>query len=234
MGESEDDMAAKSGRDRVRQFSRPASAPRSEVPLSIERIVTTAVEVLDAEGVEGLTMRRLAERLGAGAMSVYWHVGNKEAVFDLALDAVLAYQPPARSETGAGDWRADIVHMLEDWRGAMLRHPWSATLLPRRALGPNMLGRLDLLSRTLSAAGVADDDLNVAIWSLWNFVMGATVTRGNFERTDEERAAAQQHLTEYYPAIGRSRLLLDSDWDGAFRKGLDLLLDGIAPKTLTG
>jgi AcrR family transcriptional regulator len=223
-------MAGKSGRDRVRQFSRHASASRSEVPLSIDRIVTTAVDVLDAEGVDGLTMRRLAERLGAGAMSVYWHVGNKEAVFDLALDAVLAYQPPARPETETGDWREDILHMLEDWRTAMLRHPWSAALLPRRALGPNMLGRLDLLSRTLSAAGVADADLNVAIWSLWNFVMGATVTRGNFERTDDDRAAAQQHLTEYYPAIARSRLLLDNDWDGAFRKGLDLLLDGIAPK----
>ncbi len=222
-------MAGKTGRDKVRQFSRPTSASsRSEVPLSLDRIVATAVELLDAEGVEGLTMRRLADRLGAGAMSVYWHIGNKDAVFDLALDAVLAYSPP--SEVGTGDWRADILHMLEDWRTAMLTHPWSSALLPRRALGPNMLGRLDLLSRTLSAAGVADADLNVAIWSLWNFVMGATVTRGNFERSDADRAAAQQHLAEYYPAIGRSRLLLDNDWDGAFRKGLDLLLDGIAPQ----
>lgn len=221
-------MAPRSGRDKVRQFSRPASAPRSEVPLSIDRIVTTAVEILDAQGVDGLTMRRLADQLGAGAMSVYWHVGNKEAVFDLALDAVLAYRQP--EETGAGDWRGDILHMLEDWRSAMLAHPWSSTLLPRRALGPNMLGRLDLLSRTLSAAGVADADLNVAIWSLWNFVMGATVTRGNFARTDDDRAIAQQYLAESYPAIGRSHLLLDDDWDGAFRKGLDLLLDGIAPK----
>lgn len=201
-----------------------------EQPLTLDRIVAAAVELLDAEGVDRLSMRRLAERLGAGAMSLYWHVENKDVVFDLALDAVLEYRGPPQT-TGA-DWRGNVVHMLEDWRGAMLRHPWSAALLPRRALGPSVLGRLELLSSTLSAAGVADRDLNVAIWSIWNYVMGATITRGNFERSDDDLAAAQDHLTqvgERYPTIARSRLLLDSDWDGAFRKGLDFLLDGVAP-----
>lgn len=201
-----------------------------EQPLTLDRIVAAAVELLDAEGVDRLSMRRLAERLGAGAMSLYWHVENKDVVFDLALDAVLEYRGPPQT-TGA-DWRGNVVHMLEDWRGAMLRHPWSAALLPRRALGPSVLGRLELLSSTLSAAGVADRDLNVAIWSIWNYVMGATITRGNFERSDGDLAAAQDHLTqvgERYPTIARSRLLLDSDWDGAFRKGLDFLLDGVAP-----
>lgn len=201
-----------------------------EQPLTLDRIVAAAVELLDTEGVDRLSMRRLAERLGAGAMSLYWHVENKDVVFDLALDAVLEYRGPPQT-TGA-DWRGNVVHMLEDWRGAMLRHPWSAALLPRRALGPSVLGRLELLSSTLSAAGVADRDLNVAIWSIWNYVMGATITRGNFERSDDDLAAAQDHLTqvgERYPTIDRSRLLLDSDWDGAFRKGLDFLLDGVAP-----
>lgn len=203
---------------------------RGEPALSLDRIVATAVELLDAQGVDGLSMRRLADRLGAGAMSLYWHVGNKEEVFDLALDAVLAFAEPSPS-SDSQDWRGDVIHMLEDWRACMLRHPWSASLLPRRALGPNILARLELLSSTLSKAGVAEADLNAAIWSLWNYVMGATITRGNFERSDEDRAAAQQRLAELserYPTIERSRLLLDSDWDGAFRKGLDFLLDGLA------
>jgi AcrR family transcriptional regulator len=206
--------------------------PRSEPPLSLERIVATAVELLDAEGVDGLTMRRLADRLGSGAMSLYWYVDNKEAVFDLALDSVLGYGGPPQT-AASQDWRGEVVHMLEDWRASMLRHPWSAALLPRRALGPNMLSRLELLSRTLSGAGVADADLNVAIWSLWNYVMGATITRGSFELSDDDRVAAQQRLTglsERYPTIERSRLLLDNDWDGAFRSGLDFLLDGLAPR----
>lgn len=231
-------MAAKRGGARDKRIlptdegPGPAQEPRSEPPLSLERIVATAVELLDEHGVDGLTMRRLADRLGAGAMSLYWHVDNKEAVFDLALDSVLGYrEPPQLAETQ--DWRGEVFHMLEDWRASMLRHPWSAALLPRRALGPNILARLELLSQTLGRAGVAEADLNVAIWSLWNYVMGATITRASFERSDEDKAAAQQRLaglSERYPTIERSRLLLDNDWDGAFRSGLDFLLDGLAPR----
>jgi AcrR family transcriptional regulator len=194
--------------------------------------VATAVELLDAQGVDGLTMRRLADRLGSGVMSLYWHVDNKEDVFDLALDSVLEYrEPPQMAESQ--DWRGEVVHMLEDWRTGMLRHPWSASLLPRRTLGPSILSRLELLSKTLSSAGVADANLNVAIWSLWNYVMGATITRTSFDLSDDDRAAAQQRLallSGRYPTIERSRLLLDDDWLGAFRKGLDFLLDGLAPR----
>jgi len=220
---------ARSKRSRqTRELPQPAQA--GEPPLSRERIVTTAVELLDAQGLDGLTMRRLADRLGSGVMSLYWHVDNKEDVFDLSLDSVLDYRGPSQTAEPP-DWREDVVHMLEDWRASMLHHPWSASLLPRRALGPNMLGRLELLGKTLSAAGVADADLNVAIWSLWNYVMGATVTRASFDLSDDDRAAAQQRLaSERYPTIERSRLLLDSDWDGAFRKGLDFLLDGLSPR----
>ena len=210
----------------------PVQEPGSEPPLSLDRIVATAIDLLDAQGVDGLTMRRLADRLGSGAMSLYWHVDNKEEVFDLALNSVLEYRGSPQTPESQ-DWRAEIVHMLEDWRAIMLRHPWSASLLPRRALGPNILTRLELLSKTLSTAGVADADLNVAIWSLWNYVMGATITRGSFDLSDDDRAAGQQRLTrlsERYPTIERSRLLLDNDWDGAFRKGLDFLLDGVAPR----
>lgn len=203
--------------------------PGQEPPLSLERIVATAVELLDMQGIARLSMRRLAERLGSGVMSLYWHIDNKDDVLDLALDSVLDYRAPASSQ----DWRTDIVHMLEDWRSRMLHHPWSASLLPHRALGPNMLGRLELLGRAFSKAGVADADLNVAIWSIWNYVMGATVTRASFDLSADERAAARQrrpHPIESYPTIERSRLLLDNDWDGAFRKGLDSLLDGLAPR----
>ena len=216
----------------ITEWLPPVHEPRSEPPLSLERIVAAAVELLDAHGVDELTMRRLADRLGAGAMSLYWHVDSKEEVFDLALDSVLEYGGPAQT-LGSQDWRGDVLHMLEDWRAIMLRHPWSASLLPRRVLGPNILSRLELLSKTLSRAGVADANLNVAIWSLWNYVMGATITRGSFDLSDDDRAAAQQRLTrlsERYPTIERSRLLLDDDWDGAFRKGLDFLLDGVAPR----
>ena len=201
-----------------------------DAALSLERIVATAVDILDAKGVDGLTMRGLADRLGSGVMSLYWHVENKDEVLGLALDSVLAYRPP--QESGHVDWHEAIIHLLEDWRAGMLRHPWSASLVARQVLGSNILSRLELLSRRLSDAGVPDTDLNAAIWSLWNYLMGATTTRAGFDLSDAERAEAQQQLetiSEHYPAIERSRLLLDDDWDGAFRKGIVFLLDGLAP-----
>jgi len=219
-------MADKQG---GRRGGREQGAEANEPGLTRERIAATAVGMLDANGLNGLTMRGLAEALGSGVMSLYWHVQNKDDVFDLALDTVLEYRGP----TALQDWRGDIVHVLEDWRATMLRHPWSASLLPRRALGPNILVRLERLSKCLSAGGVADADVNAAIWSLWNYVMGATVTRAGFGPSDEDRAASQERLAELatlYPSIGRSRLLLDDDWDGTFRRGLEFLLDGIAPQ----
>ena len=228
-------MAAKRSGARSKRSPRtrpqPVQEQPGEPPLSRDRIVATAVDLLDAQGLDGLTMRRLADRLGAGVMSLYWHVDNKEDVLDLALDSVLDYRGPPQLEKPQ-DWRAEVVHMLEDWRASMLRHPWSTSLLPRRALGQNILSRLERMSKTLSRAGVADADLNAAIWSLWNYVMGATITRASFDVSDEDRTAAQQRLEQLsgpYPTIGRSRLLLDDDWDGAFRKGLGFLLDGLAP-----
>jgi AcrR family transcriptional regulator len=199
----------------------------SEPPLSTERIVAAAISLMDANGPGGLTMRKLSEHLGCGVMSLYWHVKHKEEVFDLALDAVLAYREPLQST----DWQADVHHLLADWRRVMLRHPWSASLLPRQVLGSNTLIRLDVLSRALARAGVPPADLNAAIWSLWNYVMGATVTFASFNLSDADRTAAQSRLEDlsgHHPAITHTRLLLDDDWEGVFAKGLGFLLKGLA------
>lgn len=207
-----------------------SSGTESEPTLSRERITAAAIALLDEKGTGGLTMRGLAERLGSGVMSLYWHVRNKEDVLDLALDGVLAYAP---AEEDVGDWRGGIVAMVEDWRRIMLAHQWSGVLLPSRALGPNMLVRLEFLSQSLKKAGVPAADTNAAIWSVWNYVMGATAMRAGFGPSREDRTALQDQLAEMhdrFPGIGETQLLLDDDWDGTFLKGLNFLLDGISPR----
>lgn len=203
-----------------------------EPSISRARIAEAAVELLDERGIRGLTMRRLAEHLGSGVMSLYWHVKNKEDVFDLALNAVLEYCPPTTPD--AGDWRNNVLHLVEDWRTSMLRHPWSVSLLPSRMLGQNILDRLDLLGTILSSVGVEDDELNAAIWSIWNYVMGATITRASFEHAPkppiQEDKLAAPTPPEHQRTIERSGLLEDDDWDGVFRKGLGFMLDGIVPR----
>lgn len=232
-----------------RQAGRSEGGANGEPPLSPARIAAAAIAILDAEGLDGLSMRKLADRLDAGVMSLYWHVANKDAVLDLALDAVLALQGPQSEDADdpaiagaarAPDWRADIAAMAGDWRAAMLAHPWSAALLPSRPLGASMLARLEALGAALSRAGLAEADINAAIWSLWNHVIGATVTRASFAASHGDRATDHRTPdhhddraapdTTAYPTITRTRLLMDDDWDGAFHKGLGFLLDAIAPR----
>lgn len=204
---------------------KPKAAPPAEAQdaaLSKARIAAAAVTLLDAHGIDGLTMRKLAAHLDAGVMSLYWHVKNKDDLLALALDAVLEYRAPDRADAAP---QAQLLGLLEDWRAVMLAHPWSAALLPSRALGPSILDRLEHLGRILSSAGVADEDLNAAIWSLWNYVMGATITRTSFNlppSPPDQGSPQHPHTT-----IDRAGLLAEDDWDGVFRRGVSFLWDGI-------
>ncbi|MFP5075997.1 TetR/AcrR family transcriptional regulator [Rhizobium sp. YIM 134829] len=197
-----------------------------EGALSLDRIIEAAIALLDADGLDGLSMRRLADRLGAGAMSLYWHVESKDAVLDLALDAVLRAE--AADPEGDADWLLAIHAELHGWRSAMLLHPWSAALLARRALGAATLGRLERLLLLLSAGGIAPDRLNAAVWALWNMTVGASVTRASFVagQGDEAGAGRSTALPDTHPAIAASNLLGEADWDKVFEEGVGRLLSG--------
>ncbi|MDW5327710.1 TetR/AcrR family transcriptional regulator [Plantactinospora sp. KLBMP9567] len=232
----------------------PRSPGRSGPPLHRDRIVAAAVELLDREGVAGLTMRRLAERLGAGSTTLYWHVTNKDDVLDLALDQifgeVLLPEPDSTTtattvattdrttasttteEPPTGDWRADVETLLLGWRAAMLRHPWSAALVGRPLLGPNVLTRTEFLQSALRRAGLVEPDLSAATHALANYVIGAAVTLSSWRRLGDpgSRQAARQHLAaqrERYPTLVETGHLDDRDEDGTFRRGLAYLLDGL-------
>lgn len=114
----------------------PPRKPR----LSRERITQAAIELLDAEGVDGFSMRRLAARLDAGTMSLYQYVATKHDVLDLALDAALAQiELPAPEDA---PWRATLTRQLSQSRQVMRRHPWIPVLMGTRPLlGPHALAR---------------------------------------------------------------------------------------------
>ncbi|MFF2941752.1 TetR/AcrR family transcriptional regulator C-terminal domain-containing protein [Streptomyces niveus] len=194
-----------------------------------------AVALLDEEGIDGLTMRRLAERIGSGVTTLYWHVDTKDDVVDLALDAILGELPPGDGAAGNaaadGEWRAAIVALLVDWRTTMLRHPWSAALLQRPTLGPNLLARMEFLQATLVRPGFTGAHLHTATWTLYNYLMGATVARASFQLSDEDRETAQRRLrdrSEEFPTLSAHQYMLEDDWDGTFVTGLAYVLDGIA------
>lgn len=155
--------------------------PRQAAPLSRERIATEAVAVLDSDGTQRLTMRRLAERLGTGATTLYWHVDTKDDVLDLALDEIFG-EVPLPAPLASDGWREPLSAFLHQWRTVLLQHPWSAPLLGTRPLmGPNALARSEFLHATLLAAGVPQPHLAAAAYALSNYVIGSVATRAAWQ-----------------------------------------------------
>jgi AcrR family transcriptional regulator len=205
---------------------REAPEPRGTTPLSRGRIVAAAIELLDAEGVRHLTMRRLAEHLGAGPTTLYWYVRTKDDVIDLALDAI--FGEVATPEDG--EWTTAVRGLIRAWRAAMLRHPWSAALIGRPMLGPNVLQRTEFLHATLAAAGFGGVELVAAAHALANYVIGASLTQASWHESDLPGAAqaADDHVrdrADEYPTLAATTGL--HSWDDTFERGLDVLLAGL-------
>lgn len=126
-----------------RLWERAGQAPEPRPGLSLERIVAAAIEIADAEGLVGLSMARLAERLGSAPMSLYRHVASKDELYDFMIDAVGRHPDPPPADdwrTGLRAWSAGLMELYT-------RHPWVLQLpITRPPLEP---GQLDWLEQGL-------------------------------------------------------------------------------------
>ncbi|WP_433131345.1 TetR/AcrR family transcriptional regulator [Micromonospora sp. CA-240977] len=209
-----------------------AARSRRRAPLTLVRIVDAAVTLLDDRGVEGLTMRRLAQHLDVTATALYWHVTTKDDVLDLAVDRIFGDVPiPVVS----GDWLEDARLLARAWRAAMLRHPWAPSLVGRPMLGPNVLARTEFLQAALVRGGCRGLPLAVATRMLANYVIGAALTEATWHQTadPQARAAARDHIAaraDEYPTLDASGHLDETRWndDLLFEEGLDGILRAAA------
>ncbi|GGO31964.1 TetR/AcrR family transcriptional regulator C-terminal domain-containing protein [Microbispora bryophytorum] len=143
-----------------------------EQGLSRDQIVRAAVELLDAEGLDALSMRKLGARLGAGATSLYWHVANKDELIELVMDEV--YATVVLPE--AADWREATRVFAYGMRHAVFEHPWSASLIGVvPALGPNALTASDRLMGAFVRAGFEGIDVDYAMTAVVSYTLGATI-----------------------------------------------------------
>ncbi|MCA2189426.1 TetR/AcrR family transcriptional regulator [Nonomuraea cavernae] len=141
---------------------------------SREEIVRAAMELLDAEGLHGLSMRKLGAKLVTGATSLYWYVANKDELLELVYDEVWGEVRLPESETA--HWREFASVMAHSMRQVILRHPWSADLIGRLpALGPSALSLTDRMRRILKTAGFRGADVDYATATLTSFVYGFTI-----------------------------------------------------------
>jgi len=118
---------------------------------SRDQVVDAAIAIADAAGLGAVTIRRIAADLGAGAMSLYTYVPDKDRLVDLMVDRVAGRTPlPVLS----GDWRADLFALVRGQRTMMREHPWVTEALPNRPLtGTNLLAYLE---RGLAALAPTD------------------------------------------------------------------------------
>lgn len=195
--------------------------------------MTAAVDELDEHGVEKLSMRRLAQRLGVTAAALYWHVTTKDDVLDLAFDHVFGDVPLPEP---SADLHADVRALLLGWREAMLRHPWSPALVGRPMLGPNVLARTEFLQATLARGGLGDIELTAATQLLANITIGSAMTEATWHRSGAPatRAKARAHLAEHedrYPTLNASGHPGSGQWtdDEIFHNGLDRVLVALLP-----
>ena len=204
-------------------------------PLSREQIVRAAIRLADADGLDAVSLRKVASALDVGPMRLYGYIAGKEELLDLMVDAVNAEIQPA-----GGGWREVLQSLAEGTRNAAHQHEWLAELLGGRPmLGPNALAKSETVMAALG--GVDVDAVMPMVAAVNSYVIGA-IRREIAERRAERATGMDQKrwqaalgpyldrafATGQLPALAtvvRDAVHLDADQ--TFRIGLDYLLDGI-------
>ena len=211
--------------------------------LSREQIVRATIEIADAEGIGALSMRRVAAKLRAGTMSLYWHVPSKEDLLDLVRDAIMG--EVKLPMTPSGDWRADLRLVAYQTRAALLRHPWYGEIIgDLPSLGPNSLHHVEFSLAAVDGIGLDVRAMAGTLNTVDSYVLGF-VRRELSEKEyirqsglteDEWRAASEPYVksllaTGKYPTLARFIYAEElGDQDANFDFGLECILDGVAAR----
>jgi AcrR family transcriptional regulator len=150
----------------------PTPASRREEPLSRERVVDAAIELLDAGGEAGLTFRALSERLATGPGALYGHVADKNDLLTAACDRIVAraLALPAAEDTPSATLRAVALGLFE----AIDAHPWVGSALTRSPGPMPMLRILERVGQQVQALGVAPPAQWAAVSTLLGFIVGVS------------------------------------------------------------
>jgi AcrR family transcriptional regulator len=145
----------------------PRHGPRQG--LSIDAVVASATQLADTEGLEAVTMRRLAKSLGVAPMTLYTYVPGKAELLDLMLDA--AYTSMPRLDTSGQPWHQRLAAIAEENRALFEKHPWAAIVSTiRPPLGPGMMAKYEHELLALEGLGLDDVLMDASLTYLLSFV----------------------------------------------------------------
>ncbi|KAA5834523.1 TetR/AcrR family transcriptional regulator [Saccharopolyspora hirsuta] len=223
----------------------PSSGRRGRSDLSVDRIVRAGIEIADADGLAALSMRRVADHLGVGTMSLYTYVPGKAELIDVMLDTV--YGETARPEPGTTGWREQLTGIARENWALYHRHPWMLQVAAGRAvLGPNAIAKYDYELNALTGLGLTDVEVDATL----SLVLGhaeAAARRAVEAKQVEQRSGMtdEQWWRAHAPLLGQ---LMDPqryptasrigsaageahgsahDPEHAFEFGLQRILDGV-------
>jgi AcrR family transcriptional regulator len=209
-------------------------ATEARLPLSRDRILQTALGLVDEGGLDSLSMRKLGQALGFEAMSLYNHVANKDDLIDGILDLVLAEgEPPSSS----GSWDAAVRESAISVHAALRRHPWAppVVMAPGR-IRPARLRYMDSLLGRLREAGFSAETTYHAYHVLDGHIFGFSLWEVSHTFTEQDEAEMAEAFDrvispEEYPYLrehGEQHFAEGPHHDvSAFELGLDLILDGL-------
>lgn len=226
----------------LRDAPKRGPKPRFSVP----QITQAAIDLADAEGLAALSMRRVAERLGITAMSLYTYIPGKAELLDLMIDTVCGRI--TRTRPASDHWRDRLEAIAHDNRALYERHPWLATVSTARPpLGPGVTAKYDYELRALDGLGLDDVEMDAALTFLLGFVEScaraaadARAAQRDTATSDAEWWAAHQPLLEKvfdpdaYPLATRVGAAAGQahnsayNPDHAYAFGLQRVLDGLA------
>jgi AcrR family transcriptional regulator len=207
-------------------------------------VLRAAIEIADHSGLESLTMRRLAEELGAEAMSLYYHVANKESLLDGIADAVVAEINDVVATidvpSAGADWQPAVRQRILSARQVLLRHRWAPRVLETRTnTSLAVLLYYDGLLRLMRDGGFSYDLIHHALHALGSRALG--FSQEMFDpsggTSDEQAAAELGSMADQVPHLVAMLMEVAHDdpdstlgWcddQTEFEFGLDIILDGL-------
>lgn len=203
-------------------------------PLTRERALTAAMTIADSDGLAAATMRRIAQALGVEAMSLYYHVANKDDLLDGMVDRVFA---EVDLPDGVVDWRTAMRQRAHSLRAAMLRHPWAISVLESRTSpGPATLRHHDAVLGRCRAAGFSVEMSAHAFSLIDSFIYGFVLQEITlpFDDTNVEEMVEEvigQLSPDDYPHLAELTvehvMQVGYNYSDEFDFGLEIVLAGL-------